>query len=342
MGAVGAQLVTALIQGIILLATIDTKVTILYDFDINGLFSGCADMNLIETRMKEKSTGFKRLSTDTIQLRMFKLYYDDNILFATNKNEIFGYKQFDEKEIKAMEEYQHIVALDDKAWFNKEAYKKLQNKVADFCWNKVEEDPDMKVMVYENKSHFENGLRGLMSRNFTNSDGNFNGWVNFNGKLNGYGICEFKDGTTYSGDWKDNKFSGNGKITYNDEVFYSGEFSNGKRNGYGVYQNRGNYYEGKWSEDKWNGQGALVENDILYEGVWQKGDLKTGIIVYDNGDSYEGSIKKVKKPKTDLTERIPDGKGIMTFVNGEILDGKWKNGKFIPEKQKENKQIKKQ
>lgn len=327
----GVMLATAMIQGLTLLATIGSKVRTLYDLNIEELFSGCADLKLIESRAKEKSTGYEKVSADTISMKIFKLYREYNITFTTKDNELFGYKQFNESEIESNDEYQHVVALEDKSWFNKQAYKTLQNQIVDFCWNKADENPQMQKMAFKCKDYIENGMQGLMFRKFTNANGYFNGWVDFSNEMNGLGTCKLATGEEYVGNWENNKYSGQGKLTFTNGTVYTGMFKNGKCEGNGKYINGNDYYEGEWVNNKWNGQGKLVENGITYEGLWKNGKIKTGTIVFANGNQYKGSMKKKKDKKTEITQWVPNGKGVMTKADGTTLDGKWINGEFTSE-----------
>ena len=78
---------------------------------------------------------------------------------------------------------------------------------------------------------------------------------------------------------------------------YIGEMKNGLKEGKGrMYFNNGSRYEGDFKNDKMEGKGILYFNDGRYEGDF----------------------------KNDKME----GKGILYGLNGPILDGNWKDGKF--------------
>ena len=115
-----------------------------------------------------------------------------------------------------------------------------------------------------------------------------------------YGICNWKSGDKYVGEWENRAISGYGVYTYNNGTKYEGEWKDSMRNNYGVHTwICGDKYEGEWSEGKRNG---------------------CGVFAWDNGVKYEGEFKN----------NVPNGYGIEYDKDGNImLVGLWKDDKFI-------------
>jgi hypothetical protein len=332
----GTQLAVALVQGIIVLATISKKTNVIYDVNIQEIIPDYANLELVQVQVKEKSNGYKKVSSDTTQMRIYKLNPDDNIFFTSKNNELLGYKQFDKSEAMQMDEYAEVLALKDKGYFNKKSFKKLSEKIVNYCWVKVKQDPNMKVLAYESENNFKHATQGLCYKKFATEDGEFTGWIDKKGRMNGTGICKLVTGYYYVGEFKNNKYSGLGKLTLPNGTVYSGNFENNKRNGHGIYTFEGNVYEGGFKNDRFDGKGKLTDYDgNMYEGFWEKGTLKEGTISYNDGNRYEGTIKLVKKD--DKETFLPNGNGKMVLATGEVLTGKWKNGEFVNPENDKNK-----
>ena len=89
-----------------------------------------------------------------------------------------------------------------------------------------------------------------------------------------------------------------------------------------------NVYYGNWNENsEMEGYGVYYINDqkVVTEGIWIKGNIIFGRIFFPNGDIYEGEMKN----------SVPDGKGKISFSNGEnyigdfVLGEMTGNGTFI-------------
>ena len=74
------------------------------------------------------------------------------------------------------------------------------------------------------------------------------------GIYNGKGTKEFKDGSVYEGEFKNNKMHGYGKIFFKDGSIYQGNFKNNHRDGTGISRNKDRsqqrviYQNGKFKE----------------------------------------------------------------------------------------------
>lgn len=58
----------------------------------------------------------------------------------------------------------------------------------------------------------------------SDNDGDVYQGVRVNGKLNGFGICTFADGTQCEGYYKDDVMSGKGRFIWKDKTVYIGDF----------------------------------------------------------------------------------------------------------------------
>jgi len=302
------------------------------DLNMRRLFAGCTEVDLVHNTYITKTSGYEKQSSDTIQLRLYKLYPDDSILFTANGNELFGYKTFTKDEILRMDEYEHLQALKDKSYFNKQAYKKLADKISVYCYTKANDNPEFQRFASDSRKRFEFATRGLSYRTFINKYGSFEGWVDVSGKMNGLGKSTLNDGTTYIGNWENNKYSGKGTITLHDKKThevtqeYTGTFYNNSYNGKGLLKFGTISYEGDFVNGVFEGAGKLADaSGNIYDGAWKSDKPLKGTITYLNGDRYEGPC--LFNQKTQQIER--DGTGTMVYANGQKASGKWENDKLI-------------
>ncbi|XP_059093177.1 uncharacterized protein LOC131888352 [Tigriopus californicus] len=76
----------------------------------------------------------------------------------------------------------------------------------------------------------------------------------FNGRRQGHGVLNFRDGTVYEGHFDKNQPNGRGKISYYNGDEFQGFFIQGKRDGQGMLTfNTGARREGEWKKDLLNG-----------------------------------------------------------------------------------------
>ena len=116
--------------------------------------------------------------------------------------------------------------------------------------------------------------------------------------MEGRGILNYPDGSSYEGDFKNAKFEGKGILRCTSRYVYEGDFKDGKCEGEGTltYAN-GNVYEGHFKDGKRGGK---------------------GIMHYVGGTIYEG----------DFQDDTFEGKGTLSHANGTIVrKGNFKNGK---------------
>ena len=147
-------------------------------------------------------------------------------------------------------------------------------------------------------------------------------------------------GGTYTGQWKDGKPSGYGKWSSASlpKSTYEGNWEDGKASGQGkytCYKDNGKiiYYiaEGNFVNNKLDGQGTWTsyESDgktifLIEEGNYADGKLDGygKLIVYENGELnyvYEG----------EWMNDMRNGKGTMTYADGRVESGTWKEGQFV-------------
>lgn len=105
----------------------------------------------------------------------------------------------------------------------------------------------------------------------------------------GYGVCLFRDGSTYEGYWRNSYFSGQGVYNQADGSRYEGEFLKGWYNGYGTLTSPdGTQKQGLWEKGRYIGE--LNTNNIkgCVSGNCENG---YGLMVYDDKSAYLGDFK---------------------------------------------------
>ena len=137
----------------------------------------------------------------------------------------------------------------------------------------------------------------------------------------GRGILVTKDGTKYSGYFKNNKKNIKGKLKHFEGDIYEGEWLDDKANGKGKYIHvDGTTYDGKWKNDKQEGYGIETWNDgSYYEGYYVNGRKEgKGMYKWSDGSSYEGYFK----------DNAINGKGKYIWENKRKYEGDWVNNKM--------------
>jgi len=136
----------------------------------------------------------------------------------------------------------------------------------------------------------------------------------------GKGFLDYTNGTTYEGDWQDDRRHGVGTYTSPTEQ-YVGEWVNDDYEGQGclTFVN-GSKYEGQFKRGKFFGIGTLswphgpLEK---YEGEWAAGKFDgKGVLTFRNQCIYSGTFKRGKI----------HGHGILTSTCLSKIDGRWQNG----------------
>uniref|UniRef100_A0A452IR98 VPS9 domain-containing protein n=1 Tax=Gopherus agassizii TaxID=38772 RepID=A0A452IR98_9SAUR len=143
------------------------------------------------------------------------------------------------------------------------------------------------------------------------------------GKMRGYGICEYGNEMVYKGYFNDNLRQGFGILenpSAEQPFKYTGQWDNDKKNGYGVWddKDRGERYIGIWQDDHRHGQGIVVtQSGVCYQRTFHVDKMVgSGILLLEDDSVYEGHFTR------DLTFV---GKGKLTFSNGFTLEGTFSN-----------------
>jgi len=102
---------------------------------------------------------------------------------------------------------------------------------------------------------------------------------------------KWADGTTYEGEWHDNKPSGGGKTTWPDGSSFEGDHLRGLPHGVGtLHLGDGDTYRGGFKDGQYAGYGVLTyANGAKWEGFWQDGRKHgRGALVHPDGFREEG------------------------------------------------------
>ena len=135
-------------------------------------------------------------------------------------------------------------------------------------------------------------------------EGTYEGELDENSLRDGYGILNYNK----TNDWK------NGSI-------YKGNWKNNKKHGIGIlyWSNSNIWYEGNWFEDEKHGEGCLYYSDgkVWYKGIYNMGTKdEKGVEYWPNGNiKYDGQFKNNKY----------HGEGTQYHENGVMCyEGTWK------------------
>mmetsp|Transcript_2230 Transcript_2230/g.2197 ORF Transcript_2230/g.2197 Transcript_2230/m.2197 type:complete len:333 (-) Transcript_2230:78-1076(-) len=145
-------------------------------------------------------------------------------------------------------------------------------------------------------------------------------------------IFPFVNGSSYKGNWNNNKKEGFGVEICSDGTKYEGEWKNDKRHGRGTLwvKQKKKYikqYAGGWVDGKMEGQGIYsYEDGTIYKGMWLKNKRSNfGRLESPNGDVFTG----------EWVNDVRQGPGTYFYSNGNIYEGYWVNnlkegpGKFF-------------
>jgi serine/threonine protein kinase len=145
-----------------------------------------------------------------------------------------------------------------------------------------------------------------------------------NGKREGLGVLDFKDGDRQSGEWKDNVLNGLGIERLNDGPRYEGQWRNGLPTGLGVREKPGaEHAEGNFASGRLEGLGmrrVLTAPTVTQTGEF-KGDVLDGLGVETlaNGERYEGSFRAGRR----------NGFGLLIGPDERPRASRWEDGKLV-------------
>ena len=144
------------------------------------------------------------------------------------------------------------------------------------------------------------------------------------GKRQGLGVLEFKDGDRQAGEWKDNVLNGLGIERLSDGPRYEGQWRNGLPAGLGVREKPGSERaEGNFAVGRLEGLGTrrvLTEPTMTQTGEF-KGDTLDGLGVETlaNGERYEGAFRAGKR----------HGYGQLIGPDERARASRWDDGKLV-------------
>ena len=130
---------------------------------------------------------------------------------------------------------------------------------------------------------------------------------------------EWRDGSTYTGEWWRGMKHGWGEWRMADGSSFRGEFVCDTIHGRGrfIYAD-GSIYRGDWQKGLRHGYGSLCHPDSasVFDGQWQADSLIYGSWTTDSS-RYEGALRNY----------IPHGVGIIRHSNHKVYAGRWNHGK---------------
>ena len=127
-----------------------------------------------------------------------------------------------------------------------------------------------------------------------------------NGNKNGIGVYKWNNGSIYSGTWKNNIISGYGIYINNNNSFtYIGEWCNNKKEGFGLYSTSSYKHYGLYKNDKRNGFGIMLWNkhNKAYIGFWKEGN-KDGVGKFIMSDRSVYGVWNDKKKIEQICEEM--------------------------------------
>jgi serine/threonine protein kinase len=144
------------------------------------------------------------------------------------------------------------------------------------------------------------------------------------GKREGLGVLDFKDGDRQAGEWKDNVLNGLGVEQLNDGPRYEGRWSNGLPAGMGVREKAGvERAEGTFASGRLEGLGSrhvLTEPTIVQTGEFKADSLDgLGVETLANGERYQGTFRAGKR----------HGYGQLIGPDERVRATRWEDGKLV-------------
>eukprot|EP01034_Spumella_vulgaris_P032145 gene32145-39699_t len=132
-------------------------------------------------------------------------------------------------------------------------------------------------------------------------------------------LLKDKEVVGYLGEKQNAEMHGVGLDKACEDEYYTGEYLHGKRSGFGMLRSGGLIYHGQFEDNRGNyhGEGTLTNSDgSVFVGIFQSSAKETGKMTYPNGEVYYGKWKENKW----------HGKGVLKTTNGGIFTGVFLNG----------------
>ncbi len=144
------------------------------------------------------------------------------------------------------------------------------------------------------------------------------------GKRQGLGVLQSKDGDRRAGDWQADVLNGRGTQRLPDGARYEGEWRDGQSTGLGVMEKPGvEHDEGTFVSGKLEGPGlhrTLADPAVVQMGDWHNDQLDgPGVETVGDGERYEGQFRAGKR----------HGYGQVTTADKKVTSGRWEDGKRV-------------
>ena len=96
-----------------------------------------------------------------------------------------------------------------------------------------------------------------------------------NNSIHGFGVYSWADGRKYEGTWFSNKMQGRGVFSWKDGRIYDGDYANDKKHGEGTFTwPDGKKYVGQWKNGLQTGEGLFISSKGRQRmGNWERGKL---------------------------------------------------------------------
>ena len=154
----------------------------------------------------------------------------------------------------------------------------------------------------------------------------FGTWSRQNLQKEGWGILIDEKGNKYEGGFKSDKIDGYGRLISINGDYYEGELKMGNIEGTGIFfsAEKEMLYKGSFKNNFFDGNGHQtyqnIDNQkIIYEGEFKIGKREgKGKLTFSDGNYYEGEFKNDKF----------EGEGYFKYKDGREYNGYWKNNEM--------------
>jgi len=165
------------------------------------------------------------------------------------------------------------------------------------------------------------------------------------GRRDGLGVAELRNGERQSGEWKGDRLEGVGVLRAGDGRSYEGEWRHGLPEGVGVFRlSREERYFGEVKSGQPQGAGVRTVGDgrdtTTRAGTWQNGVLEgPGVETTSSGWRYEGGFRAGKRHGPGIlvspdgvrfhgtfVDGVADGYGVSVGPDGHMSSGEWRAG----------------
>lgn len=195
--------------------------------------------------------------------------------------------------------------------------------------------PSMKAITFILSTLFATQITWAQQQDVTTvnllSDGSTYTGDMKNNLPHGQGTFVMASGDKYVGQFQDGKYEGFGTYTYANGAKYVGEWHANLKHGSGTYVfDSGDKFTGEFKNDMPHGQGIMTyANGDEYIGQWKEFNRSgQGTMTFADGDKYVGQFQD-DQYEGEYKDGEYNGFGTYTFFNGEKHVGIWENGQLI-------------